>query len=181
MTKSIATVGKFSLGSPRNSGLPENLTPSKQTPLNFPYAFRTRASYRRYLYLLSILAVGAVLFSLGLLLYNNPVAVTSPSFGPVVQRRLNALIAMGIGAVCQGVATLAFQTVTNNRIITPSLLGFEALYSVIQTGLLFFGGLQVLLAFNGVGAFLLQVGLMVGLSLILYGSLLTALVTIFNY
>lgn len=174
VTKLIATAGKLSLGNQRNSGLQDNLTPCKQTPLNHPHAFRTRESYIRYIYLVSILAVGAVVFTLGLLLYNNPVAVTSPSFGPVVQRRLNALIAMGIGAVCQGVATLAFQTVTNNRIITPSLLGFEALYSVIQTSLLFFGGLQVLLAFNGAGAFLLQVGLMVGLSLILYGSLLNS-------
>lgn len=80
---------------------------------------------------------------------------------------------MGIGAVCQGVATLAFQTVANNRIITPSLLGFEAIHSLIQTGLLFFGGLPVLLAFSGTGAFLLQVGLMIGLSLVLYSRLLS--------
>ncbi|MGO4940622.1 iron chelate uptake ABC transporter family permease subunit [Fundicoccus sp. Sow4_D5] len=78
-----------------------------------------------------------------------------------------------LGQFARGWPRSLFQTVANNRIITPSLLGFEALHSLIQTGLLFFGGLPVLLAFSGNGAFLLQVGLMIGLSLVLYSRLLS--------
>lgn len=36
-----------------------------------------------------------------------------------------------------GVATVAFQTVTNNRLLTPSILGLDALYAFIQTMLVF--------------------------------------------
>lgn len=137
-----------------------------------PAAFRSAKEWHRYLFLLNILVGVGVLCSWGLLVYNNPVAIDSPSFGPVVQRRLNAVIAMMIAAVCQGLATLAFQTISHNRLITPSLLGFEALYAAIQTALIYFGGLQALMRFSGNQAFVLQTVLMVVLSLILFGWLL---------
>src|SRR5690606_5048494 len=79
---------------------------------------------------------------------------------------------MFIAALCHSFSTVAFQSVTNNRIITPSLLGYEALYSFIQTSTLFLFGAGALASFSGTGAFFLQVTLMVTLSLILYGWLL---------
>ena len=136
-------------------------------------AFRSRKESRRYWVLLSLLLGLGLLASLGLLLYNNPVPVDSPSFIPVVKRRLTAVIAMIIAAFCHSFATVAFQSVTNNRIITPSLLGYEALYSSIHTSILFFFGAGALVSFSGVGAFALQVALMVIMSLILYGWLLS--------
>lgn len=135
----------------------------------FPHA-RQR---RRFWTLLSVFAVLALLSALGLLLYNNPVPVDSPSFGPVVKRRINALVAMAIAALSQSLATVTFQAVTNNRIITPSLLGYESLYTVIQTALVFFFGASTLIAFNTTGAFLLQVLAMIVFSLLLYGRLLS--------
>ncbi|MBD4687760.1 iron chelate uptake ABC transporter family permease subunit, partial [Xanthomonas citri pv. citri] len=36
-----------------------------------------------------------------------------------------------------GVSTLLFQTLTNNPILTPSILGFDSLYLLIQTALVF--------------------------------------------
>ncbi|MGR0184622.1 iron chelate uptake ABC transporter family permease subunit [Azospirillum aestuarii] len=35
------------------------------------------------------------------------------------------------------VSTVLFQTITNNRILTPSVMGFDHLYRLIQTGLVF--------------------------------------------
>ena len=90
-------------------------------------AFRSRKEETRYWILL------ITLFVYGLLVYNNPVPMGSPSFVPIVKRRLTAIVAMIIAAVCQSLATVAFQSSTNNRILTPSLLGFEALYSTIHT------------------------------------------------
>jgi iron complex transport system permease protein len=135
-------------------------------------AFRCEKEEKRYWLLLTSLIVLSILASYGLLVYNNPVPVASPSFIPVVRRRLVALIAMLVAAVCQSLSTVAFQSITNNRVITPSLLGFEALYSTIHTSTMFFLGASTFIGFTGVGPFLLQVAAMVIMSLILYGWLL---------
>lgn len=135
-------------------------------------AFRSKKEEKRYwILLVSLIALGA-LASYGLLVYNNPVPVTSPSFIPVVKRRMVALVAMIIAAVCQSLSTVAFQSITSNRVITPSLLGFEALYSTINTSTMFFLGATTFVSLNGVGSFLFQVVAMVLMCLILYGWLL---------
>ncbi len=136
-------------------------------------AFRTKKDERRYWILLITLTVLGLLFACGLLLYNNPVPVDSPSFIPVVERRIVAVIAMLIAAICHSMSTVAFQSITNNRIITPSLLGFESLYSTIHTGTMFLFGASALVSFSGIGPFFLQVSLMVLMSLLLYGWLLS--------
>ena len=136
-------------------------------------AFRSKQEEKRYwILLLAFLSLGA-LASFGLLVYNNPVPVDSPSFLPVVRRRLVAIVAMLVSAVCHSLATVVFQTSTNNRIITPSLLGFEALYGTIHTTTMFFLGSTAFAAFTGVGPFLFQVAVMVLMCLLLYGWLLS--------
>ncbi|MDL2317739.1 iron chelate uptake ABC transporter family permease subunit [Eubacteriales bacterium OttesenSCG-928-A19] len=136
-------------------------------------AFRTRKEARRYWVLLIALILGGVLASIGLILYNNPVPVDSPSFLPVVKRRLVSLGAMLISAICQSLSTVAFQSSTNNRIITPSLLGFEALYSTINTATMFFFGATAFISFSGVESFVFQIVVMVLMCLVLYGWLLS--------
>ncbi len=143
------------------------------TKSRFARAFRSKKEERRYWILLTSLIALGLLASYGLLVYNNPVPVTSPSFIPVVRRRMVAIISMVIAAICQSLSTVAFQSITNNKVITPSLLGFEALYSTIQTCTMFFFGLSTFLSFSGVGAFLFQVIAMVLMSLMLYGWLLS--------
>ncbi len=135
--------------------------------------FRTRKEEKYYWFLLIALIALGMLSSYGLLVYNNPVPVTSPSFVPVVTRRMVALVAMLIAVICQALSTVAFQTITNNRIITPSLLGFEAIYSTIHTSTIFFFGAAALVNFNGIQSFALQVAAMVLMCLILYGWLLS--------
>lgn len=135
-------------------------------------AFRSPRERRRYWLILTLLILLGILASVGLLVYNNPVPVDSPSFLPVVRRRVYALVAMIIAAVCQSLSTVTFQSITSNKIITPSLLGFEALYSTIQTSTIFFFGATALIRFTGTGAFLFQVSIMVLMCLILYGWLL---------
>lgn len=136
-------------------------------------AFRTKRDERKYWVFLTLLIGLGLLSSYGLLVYNNPVPITSPSFVPVVRRRMVALTAMIISAVCQSLSTVAFQSITNNKVITPSLLGFEALYSTIHTSTMFFLGAGVFLSFNGVGSFIFQVSAMVIMCLLLYGWLLS--------
>lgn len=50
------------------------------------------------------------------------------------------LAAMVLVAYSIAVSTVLFQTVTNNRILTPSIMGFDALYILIQTLVVFFFG-----------------------------------------
>ncbi|MFV0399845.1 MAG: iron chelate uptake ABC transporter family permease subunit [Oscillospiraceae bacterium] len=136
-------------------------------------AFRTKKEEKRYwIILITLIALG-IFASFGLLVYNNPVPIDSPSFMPVVRRRVYALVAMIIAAVCQSLSTVAFQSITNNRIITPSLLGFEALYSTIHTSTIFFFGATAFINFSGVGSFVFQIAAMVLMCLILYGWLLS--------
>lgn len=136
-------------------------------------AFRTKKEERKYWFLLISLILLGIIFSYGLLVYKNPVPISSPSFIPVVKRRIIALVSMLIAAICQSLSTVAFQSSTNNKIITPSLLGFEALYSTIHTATMFFGGVTIFVNTKSVGSFLFQVILMVVMCLILYGWLLS--------
>jgi iron complex transport system permease protein len=82
------------------------------------------------------------------------------------------VVVMLVVAFCQAIATITFQTVTNNRIITPSIMGFESLYTVIQTAGVYVLGVAGVVALQGTGQFLAQVAAMVGLSVLLYGWLL---------
>ncbi|MEM7268159.1 MAG: iron chelate uptake ABC transporter family permease subunit [Pseudomonadota bacterium] len=50
------------------------------------------------------------------------------------------LAALIIVAIAIAISTVAFQTITANRILTPSIMGMDALYVLIQLGLILFLG-----------------------------------------
>ena len=135
-------------------------------------AFQTSQSKRRYWLLVAALAVAALLFTAGLLSWGNPMEFGTRGYWLIAERRLNSVIAMAVVAICQAVATVAFQTVTNNRIITPSIMGFESLYVAIHTSTVYFLGAAGLNNARTLEMFVIQLVLMVGLSLILYTWLL---------
>lgn len=135
-------------------------------------AFQTSQSKRRYWLVVGALVVAALLFTAGLLSWGNPMEFGTRGYWLIAERRLNSVIAMAVVAVCQAVATVAFQTVTNNRIITPSIMGFESLYVAIHTSTVYFLGAAGLNNARTLEMFVVQLVLMVGLSLILYTWLL---------
>ena len=65
-------------------------------------------------------------------------------------------------------SSVLFHTVTNNRILTPSLMGFDALYVVIQTGAAFLFGILAFLAIDVRLRFGIEVGIMLTFAAILY-------------
>lgn len=136
-------------------------------------SFASRRARVKYWALLSGFTALGLLFAFGLLAYKNPMPFGTEQFWLIAERRMNAVIAMAVVALCQAVATVAFQTVTNNRIITPSIMGFESLYRLIHTSTVFFFGVVGLNNARTVEMFILQLLLMVGLSLALYSWLLT--------
>lgn len=50
------------------------------------------------------------------------------------------LLALALVGAATGIATVMFQTVSGNRILTPSIMGFDSLYLLIQSALVFLLG-----------------------------------------
>lgn len=136
-------------------------------------AFSSTKEQRYYWIMLTSFIILGLVFSYLLLVYKNPVSINSASFIPIVKRRITAIIAIMIAVTCQSLSTVTFQSITNNKVITPSLLGFDALYSTIHTSTMFIFGISTFISFNGIKYFLFQVILMVLFSLFLYGWLLS--------
>ncbi|UYZ68463.1 iron chelate uptake ABC transporter family permease subunit [Moraxella bovis] len=87
--------------------------------------------------------------------------------------RIRKLIAFLVVGYAVGVSTLLFQTLTHNPILTPSLLGFDALYVLIQSLMLFFLGMLSYVTLPTVGKFAFEVAVMMMLSVILFRFLFT--------
>ncbi|WP_226841743.1 iron chelate uptake ABC transporter family permease subunit [Brevibacterium sp. FME37] len=128
---------------------------------------------RRYWTIMFGLVIASAAIALGLLAWDNPLPITDEGFWLIAELRMKNLVVIAIVALCQAFATVAFQTVTNNRIITPSIMGFESLYVAIQTGAMYFFGVTAIVDLKGLVPFTVQLLLMVGLSLALYGWLLS--------
>ena len=65
-------------------------------------------------------------------------------------------------------ATVVFQTITNNRILTPSIIGMDSVYQLFQTIMVFFWGSTTLQFVDQQINFLITVTLMIGFALLLY-------------
>jgi iron complex transport system permease protein len=82
--------------------------------------------------------------------------------------RSRTLLAMLVVATAVGVSTVVFHTITQNRILTPSIMGFDAFYVLISTVIVFFSGSAAFLAFDEVTLWLTQVVVMVAFSVLLF-------------
>lgn len=75
-------------------------------------------------------------------------------------------------ALATGIATVSFQTLTQNQFLTPNILGLDSLYVLIQTLLFFFVGGVNMLSQEQTSTFLISIFLMALLSLLLANVLL---------
>ena len=78
------------------------------------------------------------------------------------------LLALALVAYAVAVSTVIFQTTTNNRILTPSIMGFDALFGFLQTLLVFLLGANVVAGIDVRLMFVVEVAVMVGFSLLLF-------------
>ena len=85
--------------------------------------------------------------------------------------RAPKLIAMLITAFAIGGASIVFQSIINNTIVTPCLLGMNSLYTLIHTAVVFFAGSGSLIAVNANLAFLVDVALMGVVATVIYSYL----------
>lgn len=82
--------------------------------------------------------------------------------------RIPKVFGILIAGTTISVASILFQTITNNRIITPSIIGLDSLYGLVQTIVVFIFGSTSLFMVNKTLNFLLSSILMVILAMILF-------------
>ena len=78
------------------------------------------------------------------------------------------VVAILVVAGCVAFSSVAFQTLTNNRILTPSIMGFESLYLLIQTVIVYMYSDQTYRVLSSIDNFLVSVAGMIGFSFLLY-------------
>jgi iron complex transport system permease protein len=136
-------------------------------------SFTTTGQRVRYTLLLVVLVLLTVGITFAYMTYGNPVPFGDDGFWTIVNLRKNVLIVIALVACCQAFATVSFHTATNNRIITPSIMGFESIYVAVQTAVIYFFGTTGLNSFTGTSQFVLQSVLMVVFAVALFTWLLS--------
>lgn len=90
----------------------------------------------------------------------------------ILSNRSIRVIAIIISCLLISSSTLVFQTLTSNKIVTPSLLGLDSIYVMVQTTIVFFANIFGFLIFNNQVNFLVSVVCMSGLTILLYTLML---------
>ena len=85
-----------------------------------------------------------------------------------LSKRIPRVLAIALGGGCIAFSTIVFQTITNNQILTPSVLGLDSLYVLVQTVIVYvFGSSSILIANQNIN-FIINVGIMIVASILLY-------------
>ena len=85
--------------------------------------------------------------------------------------RAPKLAAMAVSAFAIGAASLVFQSIINNTIVTPCLLGMNSLYTLIHTAVVFAAGTGSWLALNANASFAVDLAIMGATATFIYGYL----------
>lgn len=85
-----------------------------------------------------------------------------------LSRRFNALLAIILSSYAISFSTVSFQTITNNKILTPSVIGLDSLYLFVQTLIVYLFGSKTLTMLTGYKNYFISIIVMVGFSLILF-------------
>jgi iron complex transport system permease protein len=89
-------------------------------------------------------------------------------------RRMLRIAAMVVTAIAIAYSTVVFQTITRNRILTPSVMGLDSMYAVVQTFIYFFAGSLSVWVINKYLNFGAAIAAMVLFALLLYRFLFRA-------
>ena len=111
-----------------------------------------------------IILSALALFFCGLYLFQG----LNGSFDYALPRRGIKVLAMALTGVAIAYSTVIFQTITHNRILTPSIMGFDSLYILLQTVVIFFLGSSHVTIVNKHVNFFLSVSAMIVFALLLY-------------
>ena len=85
-----------------------------------------------------------------------------------LEKRIPKLIVIALTAFSIGSASIVFQSVINNTIVTPCLLGMDALYTLVHTLVYFFAGAASVLVTNKQIAFSVDLAIMAVVGMVIY-------------
>lgn len=122
-----------------------------------------RANRRKLAVLVALVLIACAVY---LLVDVNPKYVEY-----ALRLRIPKLIVMLIAAFAIGGASLVFQSIINNTIVTPCLLGMNSLYTLIHTAVIFVAGTTSVFAVNANAAFAMDLVLMGISATVIYGYL----------
>lgn len=117
-----------------------------------------------------MILIGLVLVSIALYLFQG----LNGSYDYALPRRAIKVLAMALTGVAIAYSTVIFQTITHNRILTPSVMGLDSLYMLVQTVIYFFFGSMSILVINKNFNFAISVIAMIVFALLLYKFLFKA-------
>ncbi|WP_346921035.1 iron chelate uptake ABC transporter family permease subunit [Clostridium sp. UBA7339] len=116
---------------------------------------------KKKLYILGIVA----LFFIGLFLFEG---LNGINWYYNLSKRIPKVIAIAVTGGSIAFSSMIFQTVTNNRILTPSILGLDSLYMFVQTISVFLFGASSIFMINRNVNFMVSVTIMLVGTLVLY-------------
>ncbi len=96
------------------------------------------------------------------------IGVNNINFKYALYRRIPKIYAMILTGGAIGFSSLIFQTVTNNRILTPSILGIDSLYVLLQTSVVFLLGSSSVIISDGNINFIITISAMLLFSSLIY-------------
>lgn len=115
---------------------------------------------------LGILAATLFAFCAFFLLWN----LRAP-MGFILELRAEKLAALVLVGASTGAATVLFQTIATNRLLTPGIVGFDALFIFTQTFLVLALGGAGYVALDSMVKFLVETALLAGAAMALFGIL----------
>ncbi len=89
-------------------------------------------------------------------------------WGFVLPFRGSKLLAMMLVAISISVSSVLFHTITHNRVLTPSIMGFDALYVLIQAITIFIFGMQAINNWHPSSVFVIETTIMTAFSVMLF-------------
>ena len=89
-------------------------------------------------------------------------------FRYILSLRLPTLMVMLISAIAIGSASMIFQTIINNRMVTPCLLGMNSMYTLVHTAIIFVAGSGSVIAANSNLSFAIDLLVMSATATFLY-------------
>lgn len=107
-----------------------------------------------------LILIALVAASIGFYLFLNSYPEKPKLFHYILSLRFPTLICMVIASIAIGAATLIFQSIVNNKIVTPALLGMNSIYSFLHTAAVFVFGTGSVLYLNANLAFAVDMVLM---------------------
>src|SRR5690625_1720609 len=110
-----------------------------------------------------ILAAVALFLSLLYIFYN-----LTGNINYILPRRIIKIVAIILTGGAIAFSTTIFMTITNNRILTPSIMGLDSLYMLTQTFIIYIFGSKTLVLMSSHFNYLISIGVMVLFSLLFY-------------